>query len=100
VLAAHVRAALPRQPVELRLAATLGHLPFGREDLAILQPVQRRIERPLRHLDDIARDLLEPLRDRVAVQRTQREDFQNQEVERALGKVGFRDAIDTSDFGI
>src|SRR5262249_29298025 len=44
----------------------------------------------LLHLQDVARDLLEPLRDRVAVNRPERDDLENEHVERALEQVGFR----------
>jgi hypothetical protein len=52
--------------------------------------VQRRIERALLHSDDVARELLQPLRDAVAMQRPQRNDFQDEHVERALRQVGLR----------
>ncbi len=84
----HEGAALLRQPVELRLPAGVGNLPFGRQQLPVLEPVQRRIERALLDLDDLAGDLLQPLRDCVTVQRPERHDFENQQIERALRQVG------------
>ena len=39
--------------------------------------------------DDVAGDLLQPLCDGVAMQRPKRERLENQQVERALGEVGF-----------
>jgi hypothetical protein len=46
--------------------------------------VKRRVERSLIDLDRFASDLLDPLRDRIAVRRFERERLQNQPVERAL----------------
>jgi hypothetical protein len=51
--------------------------------------MKRRIERPLLHLQDRARDLLDAVRDSVPVGRFERHDSQNQHVERALQDVGF-----------
>ena len=39
--------------------------------------------------DDLARDLLEALRDRIAVERTQGDDVEDQQVEGALRQIGF-----------
>jgi hypothetical protein len=46
--------------------------------------VQRWVQRSLIDLDGFARHLLDPLRDRIAVRRPQRERLQNQHIERAL----------------
>ena len=74
--------------VVLRVAAGLRQAPFGGEQAAVVQPVQGRIERSLADLDDIARDLLQPLGDRVAVLRTAGDDGEDEQVERALRKIG------------
>ncbi len=52
-----------REAVRFRLAAGSGFLSIGGEQAAVLQAVQRGIERPLRKLDHFARNLLEALRD-------------------------------------
>src|SRR5262245_43899982 len=79
-----------RQRIEARVAAGVGRRPRRAEPAALLEAMQRRIERPLLHLHDVAGHLLQPPRDRVAVDRTERDDFQDQHVERALQEVGFR----------
>ena len=83
------------QRVELRLAAGFRLFPFGLQPPLLFQPVERRIERSLVDLDHRAGDLLQPLRDAVAVRGLEREDLQNQHVERALGdgKTGRRHRI-------
>jgi hypothetical protein len=50
--------------------------------------VERRVERPVAHLQYVARDLLQSLRDRPRVERLERNDLQQQQVERALHQVG------------
>jgi hypothetical protein len=82
-----VRPALSSKPVELRLAPCVGYLPVRGEVAAVLEAVQCRVERPLLHLNDLSRHLLQPLRDRVAVQRSEGNDFEDQQVERALRKI-------------
>ena len=47
--------------------------------------MQGGIERALRDLHDVARDLLEALSDSVAVDGAQGDDFEDEEIERALG---------------
>src|SRR5436309_16105666 len=47
------------QRVELRLAVVLALPPFGGDELLMLQPVERRIERTLRDLQRLARNLAE-----------------------------------------
>ena len=81
-------APLPGQAVELRLAARLRLLPLGREQAPVLEPVQRGVERSLLHLDHVPRDLLQPLRDRVAVEGAEGHDLEDQQVERPLGQIG------------
>src|SRR5688572_8405066 len=83
-------AALCRDPIELCFASGVGQAPLRCQIPAILEAMQRRIERALRDLYDFTRDLLKPLRDRVPMQRTEGDNFQNQKIQRALRKVGFR----------
>src|SRR5262245_58904274 len=59
-----------------------------RFDPALLfQPVQRRVERTLLYVEHFARDLLDPLGDRPAVQRLGRYRFQNQEIQSPLDQI-------------
>jgi hypothetical protein len=84
----HVGAALPGQPVELRVPPGVRELPLGGQQPLVLEPVQRGVERALRDLDDVAGNLLEALGDRVAVERPQRDDLEDKEIERALREIG------------
>ena len=79
-----------RQSIELRVAPRPGLPPLRREKTPVLEPVQRRIERPLRHLHDVARHVLQALRDGVPVHGAEGDDFQDEQVECALGQIGFR----------
>ena len=60
--------------------------------------MQRRIERALLDLDDVVRELLQAVGDAVAMERPERDDFQDEQVERALRQVGFRCGMDTYGF--
>src|ERR1051326_2807213 len=75
------------QRVELRLAPAVGRAPLGFDPPLLLERVERRVERSLLHLQLVFRDLLDALRDRPAMLRLERDDFQNEEVERALDEV-------------
>ena len=55
--------------VELRAAIVLGDAPFGGDPPAVLEAVQRRVERALVHLEHVAGDLLDALRDAPAMHR-------------------------------
>ena len=77
-----------RQRVEARAAVVLGRSPVGHDPALVLEPVQRRIERALPHLEQIVRDLLNPLRDRPSVHRFQGDGPHYQKVESALQDVG------------
>ena len=72
----------PRPPVVLRRA------PFSRDPALMLEAVERGIERALRDLQDIAGDLLNPLRDRPAVHRAGGQRPKNEQVQRALKQIG------------
>ena len=50
--------------------------------------MERGIERALRHLHDVARDVLEALGDAVAVHSAGGDNVKDQQVERALGEIG------------
>ena len=60
--------------------------------------MQRRVERSLGDLDHVAGNLLQALRDGIAVHRAKRDNFQDQQVQGALGQIGFRVHCDTSYF--
>src|SRR6185437_5447915 len=91
-------AAFARETIELGLASSLSLLPVCGEKAAIFEAMQRGIKRALRHLNDIARYLLQPLRDGIAMNRTQRNNFQNEQVQRALGKIRLGGHEHTSSF--
>src|SRR5262249_9811461 len=78
----------PRQRVIFRAPSELAGLPLGFDPALLFQLVQRGVERAVADLEDIARHLQEPLADRPSMQRLEREDLQQQEVERALNQVG------------
>src|SRR5262249_8243898 len=86
-LAIEPRASLPREAVDLRGAAGVRFRPRRREQAAVREPVERRIERPLWYLEQRARNLSNALRDRVAMERLARQHFQDEHVERALQEV-------------
>src|SRR5258708_6014507 len=75
------------QRVILRAAIVVGGAPFGRQEPAQLQPVQRRIQRTLFHAKYVLRGLVNPFGDAVAVHRSLCEGFENQHIERALYSV-------------
>src|SRR5262245_32586254 len=52
--------AFRREPVVLRLPFVFRFAPLARNPALVLQPVQRRIERPLLNLEPPARNLLNP----------------------------------------
>ena len=52
------------------------------------------------NLNDVARNLLEALRDRVTVNRTERDDLEDQEIESSLREIGFIGHVYTSYFYI
>src|SRR5262249_13125816 len=79
--------ALSSQAIELSLSAGLGLVPVSSEESAVFQPVQGGIERALWNLHYIARNLLKPLRYRIPMHRSQRDDFQNQQIQSALRQI-------------
>src|SRR5215471_14159940 len=89
-LLVELRATETRERIEARVAAGVGRRPRRAKPAALLETMQRRVERSLLYLHDVAGHLLQPPRDGVAVDRTERDDFQDQHVERALQDVGFR----------
>ncbi len=57
---------------------------MGPDPATAFEPMQRRIERPLRHLDHVGRDLSDPLRDGPAMLRFEGEGAENQQIQGAL----------------
>ena len=78
-----------RQRVELRLSPGFAVFPLRIEPAAIFQPVQCGVERTLMDLEKILGDLLEALRDAVAVPRAERKNLQDEEVQSPLEELRF-----------
>jgi hypothetical protein len=79
----------PGERIEAGLASSVGRGPFSCEPAALFEAMERGIERALLDLQDVAGHLLQALRDGVAVDRAEGDDFQDEDVERALEQVGF-----------
>jgi hypothetical protein len=77
----------PGEGVVLGATVLLGHAPLRLDPRLILEALQRRVERALLNQQNVVRQLADAARDRPAVQRLERERFENQEVERALDEV-------------
>src|ERR1700722_11015957 len=78
---------LGRELVELGFPAGLGGLPASAEQLFIFEAMERGIEGSLLDPECVARDLLDSLRDGIAVNGSKRNDPHDEKVERALRKV-------------
>src|SRR5439155_11625636 len=81
-------AARRRQSVESSAPVSLGHAPIGGDPALALQSLERRIERTLVDLQNVLRQLLDPLRDRPPVQLLGGDGAHDQQVERALNEIG------------
>ena len=81
--------AVAREPVVLGLTVVLRRVPFRIDPALLLQAMERRVERPLVDPQDVARDLLDALRDAPAVHRLERQRLQDEHVERALQEILF-----------
>ena len=79
--------ALGRQPIELGAAVVLGRALLERDPAALDQAVQRRVERPLLHLQHVVGAALDRLGDGVAVGGPEPQRAENQQVERALQQL-------------
>ena len=62
-----MRSALDRQFVELGLTPCLGQFPLRSQQLFVFEAMKSGIKGSLLHLQDLARHLLNPLRDGVTV---------------------------------
>src|SRR5262245_1400164 len=82
----------PRPPasgqlVVLRAPVVVRRAPRRLDPPAALQSMKRRIQGALADIQGCGRDLMEALRDCPPVSRLERQRFQNQEIECALGKI-------------
>ena len=75
------------QAIELGAAVVLRRAVLERNPSSLDQAVQRRIQRPLLHLQHIVRALLDRFGDGVAVRRSEPQGPQNQQVQRALQQL-------------
>src|SRR6476661_1193603 len=62
-------ASLTGELIELRLPVVFGRTPFRRDQTLLFEPVQRRVERSLIHLQHVFRQLLDALRDTPSMHR-------------------------------
>jgi hypothetical protein len=62
-LARELLSPLGREAVVLRAPVVLGRCPRRRDPAAVLEAVEGRVERSLVHLEHLARELEDPLRD-------------------------------------
>src|SRR5215471_13289725 len=88
LLVVELAAAQRGQLVELRLPPGFRRRPLRSEPSALLETMEGRIERALLDLQHVAGDLLEPLGDGVAMDRSETHHFQDQQIERALQQIG------------
>jgi hypothetical protein len=72
--------ALSGERVELRVPPRFSVFPFGFEPAATFKSVKRGVEGALMDLKEVFRYLLQALRDRVAVVRTEGHDLQDEQV--------------------
>jgi hypothetical protein len=77
------------QAIKLSLAAGFRFSPFGSQKIPVLHPMQRRVQGALLYLQNVMGDLLDSLRDRVAMYRSEGNDLQNQHVKSSLWEIGF-----------
>src|SRR5437588_4234550 len=84
-----VPAAEPRQRIEFGAPVVLAEFPFGGDPALLFELDHSGTERAVTDLKNVPGDLLQALADGQAVQRLEREDFQKQQVQRALDEVGW-----------
>src|SRR5262249_55255853 len=76
-----------RERVVLRLPVVFGHAPLGVDGAAILEAMQGLVQRGVDDHETAAAVSLDPLTHGVAVERTQRQGFQNENVEGAVQEI-------------
>lgn len=69
------------------LAIILGRAPEGGDPTAVLEAVQRRVQRSVFHLQNFRRTVLNDVRNRVAVRGPWVERLEDQQVQRSLEQV-------------
>jgi len=74
--------------VELGATIVFARFPFGRDPALLFEFVKSGIERAVADLENVSGDLPEALADGPAIERFEGEDFEDQEIECALKKVG------------
>ncbi len=77
-----------REPVVLGPPAQLRDSPFGFDPALMLEAMERRVERALVDLQDILRDLLDPLRNRPAMERLGLQRAQDEQVKGTGSRSG------------
>src|SRR6185436_12999707 len=77
-----------RQAVKPRPTIVFRRAPIGGDPTLFLETLQSGVERSLLDLKDFFRELPDPLRDRPAVQRLERDGLQDQQVDGALNEIG------------
>jgi hypothetical protein len=93
-------ASLCRQPIKLCLAAGFGGTPLGDEKLLVFQAVKSGIQGALLDLQCFLREHLHVLRNGISVNRPERDDTKNEEVQSALREIEFRWVQHAYDFYI
>src|SRR3954452_23860663 len=88
-LAVQTAATCGRQCVDSGAAVVLRRSHLGFDVAAQLEPMERRVQRALACIQPVARNLPDTVGDAPPVIGTECKDLQNQQVERALKKVGF-----------
>src|SRR5512146_2318591 len=81
--------AFAREPVILGAALILGDAPLGGEQIPFFQAVEGGIERALLHQQSAGRNLLDAQKHPIAVQRAERDSFQDEQVESSGKQFGF-----------
>src|SRR6266478_9263988 len=75
------------QRVEFRAPPELARFPLGRNPASQFQLVERGVKRPVADLELLVRHFLESLADGPSVLRFERDDLQQQQVERSLDEI-------------
>src|ERR1700761_7382455 len=78
-----------RELIELRVTACLRRLPVGDEQFFVFEAMESGVKRSLLDLQGIARHLLNPLRDGIAVNGAKRNYPHDEEIEGTLREIEF-----------
>src|SRR6188508_3400893 len=77
----------PGQAIEARPAIVLRRAPFGGDPALFFKSLKSGVERTLLDLEDFVGELADPLRNRPAVERLERDGLQDQQVNGALNEI-------------